>query len=102
MLPRLPDVLPQAALDAIADLKHALTSDILLRYPNLNAPFEVVSEASLHGTGAVLLQQGQPVAYTSKKFSSAERNNHTGEQELLGVVHALRELRCYLQGSVPK
>ncbi len=38
------------------------------------------------------------MAFTSQKFSFAERNSTTGEQELLAVVHALREWRCYLEG----
>ncbi len=47
----------------------------------------------------VLLQQGRPVAFMSKKLSAAERNYTTGEQELLAVVQALREWRCYLEGQ---
>jgi hypothetical protein len=40
----------------------------------------------------VRLQDSCPVAFTSKKFSPAERNYGTGEQELLGEVNALRAL----------
>jgi hypothetical protein len=48
--------------------------------------------------GAILIQEGQAVAYESRKFTPAERNYHTTDQELLGVVHALRTWRCYLEG----
>jgi len=34
-----------------------------------------------------------------KKFSKAERNYHTTDQELLGVVRALTEWGCYLEGG---
>ena len=74
---------------------------MLLLYPDFSKPIEVVSDASLNGTGAVLLQDGRPVAFASKKFSPAERNYSTGEQELLGVENALREWRGYLQSSIP-
>lgn len=50
------------------------------------------------GTGAVLLQGGRPVAFESRKLSSAEQNYTVTEQELLAVVHALTVWRCYLEG----
>ena len=80
--------------------KRAVAEDIVLSFPDYSATFrvELLTDASLHGSGAVLLQNGRPVAFASKKFSSAERNYTTGEQELLAVVHALREWRCYLEG----
>ena len=90
----------QAAFEAI---KRAVAEDIVLRYPDPSEEYrlELVSDASLQGTGAVLLQGGRPIAFHSKKFTPAEKNYTTGEQELLGVIHALREWRCYLEGTRP-
>ncbi len=84
---------------AFESVKLALTTAPVLALPDFTQPFELISDASLNGTGAVLVQNGRPVAYTSAKFSSAERNYTTGEQELLGVFHALTEWRCYLEGG---
>ena len=84
---------------AFEALKAALTSAHVLKLPDFDVPFEVVSDASMLGTGAVLMQDGHPVAYTSKKYIPAEKNYTTTEQEMLGVVHALAEWRCYLEGS---
>ena len=86
---------------AFDTLKRAVGQDMVLRFPDFSLPFrvEVVTDASLDGLGAVLLQQGRPVAFMSKKLTSAERNYHTGEQELLAVVQALRDWRCYLEGQ---
>jgi RNase H-like domain found in reverse transcriptase/Reverse transcriptase (RNA-dependent DNA polymerase)/gag-polyprotein putative aspartyl protease len=84
-----------AAFDLI---KNMIAKDVILQYPDLTKPFTVISDASLLGTGAVLLQDGRPVAFTSKKLSGAERNYATGEQELLGVINALTEWRYYLEG----
>jgi hypothetical protein len=50
-------------------------------------------------TGAVLLQNDQPIAYTSKRYIPAEINYTTTEQEMLAIVRALKEWRCYLEGS---
>ena len=79
-------------------VKQLLTSPPLLAYPNPDLPYELISDASVAGCGAVLVQEGRPVAYYSAKFSSAERNYSTGEQELLGLIKALKEWRCYLEG----
>jgi hypothetical protein len=80
-------------------LKEALCSAPVLALPDYTKPFEIISDASVHGIGAVLLQDNHPVAYLSKKFTSAEYNYDTGEQELLGVVHALKAFRCYVEGN---
>jgi hypothetical protein len=89
-----------ACQQAFTDLKRAVCDDIILSFPDYSKPFrvEVISDASLFGSGAVLLQEGRPVAFTSAKFSGAETRYTTGEQELLAVIHALKEWRCYLEG----
>jgi hypothetical protein len=85
----------QAAFD---DIKQALTSAPVLRLPDHSKPFTVVCDASLQGVGAVLLQEGQAVAYESHKLTDAERNYTTSDQELLAVVRALEVWRVYLEG----
>ena len=86
----------QAAFEGV---KHALTNAPVLKLPELDKPFLVWSDASIHGTGAVLLQEDRPVAYTSSKFNKAEYNYSTTDQECLGTVLALEEWRCYLEGA---
>ncbi len=83
------------AFDAV---KAQLVSPPLLAYPDPDLPYELISDASITGCGAVLVQEGRPVAYFSSKFSSAEHNYTTGEQEMLGIIKALKEWRCYLEG----
>jgi 8-oxo-dGTP pyrophosphatase MutT (NUDIX family) len=84
---------------AFDSIKAALANPPVLAMPDFARPFEIISDASLLGTGAVLLQEGRPLAYTSKKFGTAEKNYTTGEQELLGVITALKEWRCYVEGG---
>ncbi|KAJ8651383.1 hypothetical protein O0I10_013089, partial [Lichtheimia ornata] len=71
--------------------------------PNAARPFVIETDASDFGVGAVLLQEGDdgelhPLAFESKKLSSAERNYPAQERELLGILHALRSWRCFIEG----
>jgi hypothetical protein len=84
---------------AFENVKDALTHAPVLILPKLGEPFEVVTDVSLLESGAVLLQGSKPIAFESKKFSPAEENYTTGEQELAAVVHAMRTWRCYLEES---
>ncbi len=86
-------------------IKTLLTSAPVLELPNMAKPFRIETDASDYGVGAVLLQPGDngdeqwhPVAYESKKLSNAERNYPAQERELLGIIHALRTWRCFVDG----
>jgi len=79
-------------------IKQMLISPPVLAFPNPELPYTIISDASISGCGAVLVQEGRPVAYFSSKFSPAERNYTTTEVELLGVIKCLREWRCFVEG----
>ena len=89
----------EETLLAFNAIKEMLSNPPVLAFPNPDLPYELISDASVTGCGAVLTQSGRPIAYFSSKFSSAERNYTTGEQEMLGIIKALKEWRCYLEGS---
>jgi hypothetical protein len=54
----------QAELTAFEQLKEALTSAPVLAVPDRDQPFQVHTDASVVGTGGVLVQGGRVVAYT--------------------------------------
>jgi hypothetical protein len=79
-------------------LKQKLIKVPLLCTPDERLPYEVVTDASDLGLGAVL-QEGHPVAFESRKLTSAELNYNVMEKEMLAVVHALRVWPCFLEGA---
>ena len=69
-----------------------------LKFYNRNLPLTVQADASKHGLGAALLQQGQPVAFASKSLSDTEKRYANIERELLSVVFACEHFQTYLLG----
>ena len=76
-----------------------MSSDPVLAHPNVSKPFEVQTDASDFALRGVLLQEGHPVAYESRKLSDAKRRYTAHEKELLAVIHCLRVWRHYLLGQ---
>jgi hypothetical protein len=86
------------------DLKDALTSAPVLRWPDFSCPFVVTPDASSYAIGGVIEQdvdgEGlRPVVYESRKMQGAEKNYLVHEQELLAILHMLKKFRHLLLGS---
>ena len=86
--------------EAFEGVKYALTHAPTLALADPTLPYELVADASGECLGAILLQNGRPIAFESRRMNPAERNYFATEQECLAVIHALRTWRCYLEGSV--
>ncbi len=86
-------------LQAFEKLRQALSSTPVLKIPQLGEPFQVITDASDYALGAILLQDGRPIAFESRQMSPAEKGYHTTDKELLAIVHAFQTWRCYLEGA---
>lgn len=87
-------------------LKQKIASAPILLMPDMSKPFRIECDASDYALGGVLLQQDfsdckrwKPVAFESRKFSSAERNYPAQEREMLAIIHACRTWRCFVEGT---
>ena len=85
----------QKRFDAI---KRVIGHEVLLSYPDFNAPFEIHTDASKLQLGAVISQKGKPIAFYSRKMNSAQHNYTTTYKELLSIVETLKEFRNILLG----
>ena len=88
-----------ACRSAFTEIKSRLMTAPVLALPDPTLPFEVVTDACQTGLGAVLLQEGRPVAFAGRLLTPAEQRYTTTDQELLAVIFALSQWRCYLQGA---
>jgi hypothetical protein len=80
-------------------LKKTLISALVLALPNFSIPFVVETDASAKGIGAVLQQQGHPIAYVSKALGPKAQGLSTYEKECLAILMAVEHWYHYLQSS---
>jgi hypothetical protein len=74
-------------------LKTALTSAPVLALPNFSQPFEIKTDASDKGIGAVLHQTGHPIAFISKTLGPRHLGLSTYENECLAILMAVEHWR---------
>jgi len=88
-----------AAEAAFLVLKQAMTTTPILVMPNFNEAFTIETDAFGDGIGAVLPQQGKPVAYKSRAFGITKKSWLTYAKEMLAILEAIRLWCPYLPGK---
>ena len=84
--------------EATREVKRLITNHPVLRYYDVTKEVTLQCDAPQSGIGAALLQEGQPVAFTSRALTATERNYAQIEKELLAIVHACEQFDQYLFG----
>lgn len=69
-----------------------------MEYPDFSKPYDLTTDASSYGLGAVLSQERKPITFISRTLKDGELHFAANEKELLAIVWALKNLRNYLYG----
>lgn len=77
-------------------MKNAMIQIPVLGMPNFDKEFTIEIDACDNGIGAVLQQNGHPLAYLSKSLSPKHQVLSTYEKEFLAVILALEKWKGYL------
>ena len=88
---------PESAQHAFDTLKQAMVTTPVLALPDFDKPFSIKTDACDTGIGAVLVQEGHPVAYYRKALGVKNQKLSTYEKEFLAVMMAVNKWRSYLQ-----
>lgn len=91
-------------LKAFLDCKTSLCHAALLAHPDCNAPLALVTDASDTAVGAVIQQKiedsWQPLAFYSKKLSTAQQKYSPYDRELLAIYNAIKYFKHMLEAQV--
>jgi hypothetical protein len=82
--------------EAFETLKGILMKTSMLKLSDFDKDFEIHSDASNFMIGRVLVQNGRPVAFESKKLNETKRRWLIHEKEMWAVIHCLKTWGHYI------
>ena len=84
---------------AFNHFKELLVSQPVRHIFNPDLECELHTDASTVGIASILIQNGHPIGYHSRKLSDAETRYTVTEQECLALVESVSHFRIYLSGK---
>ena len=84
--------------EAFDKLKSVITSAPVLAYFAKSKETVLRVDASSTGLGAVIMQEGKPVAFRSKTLTPLEKMYANIERELLAIVWGAQKFHTYVYG----
>jgi hypothetical protein len=85
---------------AFEELKAVVSQPPVLALPDFSKTFVIECDASGFGMGAVLMQDGRPLAYYSQALKGKNLFLSTYEKELLALVLSVKKWRPYLFATI--
>jgi hypothetical protein len=86
----------EACDETFETLKAILVKAPVLKLPDFDKDFETHSDAFNFVIGRILVQEGKPMAFESKKLSETEPRWPTHEKEMWAVIHCLKTWGHYI------
>jgi hypothetical protein len=86
----------EACDETFGTLKGILVKALVLKFPDFDKKFDIHFDAPDFAIGGVLVQEGRPVAFKSKKLGETERRWPTHEKEMWAVIHCLKTWGHYI------
>ncbi|PNX92586.1 Ty3/gypsy retrotransposon protein, partial [Trifolium pratense] len=83
---------------AFTTLKSKMTTTPVLVLPDFSKTFVVETDASSVAIGAVLAQDGHPIAFFSKKMCNRMQSSSVYVREMFAITEAVKKWRQYLIG----
>ena len=84
---------------AFMKLKNLLITAPVVAYYNVNKNITLQVDASKSGLGAVLMQEGHPIAMASKALDETQSNYAVIEKELLAICFGCHKFHEYIYGK---
>ena len=83
---------------AFLALKEAMTAAPVLALPDFSQTFVIETDASSKGIGAVLMQQGHPIAFINKTLSEKHQKLSTYDKEMFAILFIVKKWHHFLIG----